>query len=191
VVPLPFFDLRWQDIPDIFIVAFIIYRVLLLLVGTRAMQLIRGVMIIGLIGALANVLELRSLSWIIGKLLSAFIIVIPILFQPELRHMLEELGKGHLWKVDKNEEMVDIKADNLTKAMLYCNILTFMSEVASSTFRREAETFARASSQVSSRAKPGCRTTSPMLSWLHLSSSLIRACSLFSLIGPFPPRFIR
>jgi diadenylate cyclase len=106
--------------PDIFIVAFIIYRVLLLLVGTRAMQLIRGVMIIGLIGALANILELRSLSWIIGKLLSAFIIVIPILFQPELRHMLEELGKGHLWKVDNNEEMVDIKAENLTKAMLYC-----------------------------------------------------------------------
>lgn len=117
---MPFFDLRWQDMPDIFIVAFIIYRVLLLLVGTRAMQLIRGVMIIGLIGALANVLELRSLSWIIGKLLSAFIIVIPILFQPELRHMLEELGKGHLWKVDNNEEMVDIKAENLTKAMLYC-----------------------------------------------------------------------
>ncbi len=112
---MPFFDLRWQDIPDIFIVAFIIYRVLLLLVGTRAMQLIRGVMIIGLICALANVLELRSLSWIIGKLLSAFIIVIPILFQPELRHMLEELGKGHLWKVDNNEEMVDIKADNLTR----------------------------------------------------------------------------
>ena len=82
MVPLPFFDLRWQDIPDIFIVAFIIYRVLLLLVGTRAMQLIRGVMIIGLIGALANILELRSLSWMIGKLLSAFIIVIPILFQP-------------------------------------------------------------------------------------------------------------
>ncbi len=35
--------------------------------------------------------------------------------------MLEELGKGHLqWKVDNNEEMVDIKAENLTKAMLYC-----------------------------------------------------------------------
>ena len=115
---MPFFDLRWQDIPDIFIVAFIIYRVLLLLVGTRAMQLIRGVMIIGLVGVLANILELRSLSWIIGKMLSAFLIVIPILFQPELRHMLEELGKGHLWKVDKDDEMVEIKAENLTVKFL-------------------------------------------------------------------------
>jgi len=117
---MPFFDLRWQDIPDILIVAYIIYRVLLLLVGTRAMQLIRGVLIIALIGALANVLELRSLSWIIGKLLSAFIIVIPILFQPELRHMLEELGKGHLWHVEKDEEKLDTRADQLAKALIYC-----------------------------------------------------------------------
>ncbi|MEG1799745.1 MAG: diadenylate cyclase CdaA [Synergistaceae bacterium] len=96
--------------PDIVIVAFIIYRVLMLLVGTRAMQLLRGVLIIGLIGAVANILELRSLSWIIEKLLSAFIIVIPILFQPELRHMLEELGKGHLWRASKDGK----------EAMIYC-----------------------------------------------------------------------
>ena len=117
---MPFFDLRWQDLPDILIVAFIIYRVLMLLVGTRAMQLIRGVLIIGIIGVLANVLELRSLSWIIVKLLSAFIIVLPILFQPELRHMLEELGKGHLWQVEKDENVIDVKADQLAKALLYC-----------------------------------------------------------------------
>lgn len=117
---MPFFDLRWQDIPDIIIVAFIIYRVLMLLVGTRAMQLLRGVLIIGLIGAVANILELRSLSWIIEKLLSAFIIVIPILFQPELRHMLEELGKGHLWRAGKDGKEIDERADQLVKAMVYC-----------------------------------------------------------------------
>ena len=117
---MPFFDLRWQDIPDMLIVAYIIYRVLLLLVGTRAMQLLRGVLIIGLIGALANILELRSLSWIIGKILSAFIIVIPILFQPELRHMLEELGKGRLWQTGQDNKKIDVRAEQLTKAMLYC-----------------------------------------------------------------------
>ena len=63
---MAFFDLRWQDFLDILIVAFLIYRVLMLLVGTRAMQLLRGVLIIGFIGAVANILELRSLSWIIG-----------------------------------------------------------------------------------------------------------------------------
>lgn len=117
---MPFFDLRWQDIPDIFIVALIIYKVLELLAGTRAMQLLRGVMIIGFIGAAANILELRSLSWMIGKLLSAFIIVIPILFQPELRHMLEELGKGHIWKAGNTDQEIDQRADNLANALIYC-----------------------------------------------------------------------
>ncbi|MDO5115791.1 MAG: diadenylate cyclase CdaA [Synergistaceae bacterium] len=117
---MAFFDLRWQDFLDIFIVAFLIYRVLLLLVGTRAMQLIRGVLVVGLIGALANILELRSLSWLIGRILGAFIIVIPILFQPELRRMLEELGKGHLWKVGSDEKGIDRRAEQLAKALIYC-----------------------------------------------------------------------
>lgn len=117
---MAFFDLRWQDFLDILIVAFLIYRILMLLVGTRAMQLLRGVLIIGFIGAVANILELRSLSWIIGKMLGAFIIVVPVLFQPELRHMLEELGKGHLWKVGRNEEDIDLRAEQLSKALTYC-----------------------------------------------------------------------
>lgn len=117
---LSLLDLRWQDFLDIVIVAFLIYRVLLLLVGTRAMQLIRGVLIIGLIGAVSNLLELRSLSWIIGQMLSAFIIVIPILFQPELRRMLEELGKGHLWKVEEDGRSIDQRAEQLAKALVYC-----------------------------------------------------------------------
>ncbi|MGI6442244.1 MAG: TIGR00159 family protein [Synergistaceae bacterium] len=117
---MPFISLRWQDIPDIFIVAFVIYRVLMLLVGTRAMQLLRGLLIIGFIGAIANILELRTLSWIIGKVLGAFIIVIPILFQPELRHMLEELGKGHLWRSDTENKSADIRAEHLTKSLIYC-----------------------------------------------------------------------
>lgn len=117
---MAFFNLRWQDFLDILIVAFLIYRILLLLVGTRAMQLIRGLMIIGLIGAAANLLDLRSLSNIMGRMIGALIIIIPILFQPELRRMLEELGKGHLWKVGSSTQEIDQRAEQLTKALLYC-----------------------------------------------------------------------
>lgn len=117
---MSFFDIRWQDIPDILIVAFIIYKVLMLLVDTRAMQLIRGLLIIGFIGALANIMEFRSLSWILTRILSAFIVVIPILFQPELRRMLEELGKGHMWRREQNSQAIERKADHLAKALLYC-----------------------------------------------------------------------
>ena len=117
---MAFFNLRWQDFLDILIVAFLIYRILLLLVGTRAMQLIRGVMVIGLIGAAADLLDLRSLSNIKGRMIGALIIIIPILFQPELRRMLEELGKGHLWKVGSSTQEIDLRAEQLTKALLYC-----------------------------------------------------------------------
>lgn len=117
---MAFFNLRWQDFLDILIVAFLIYRILLLLVGTRAMQLIRGLLIIGLIGAAANLLDLRSLSNIMGRMIGALIIIIPILFQPELRRMLEELGKGHLWKVGSSTQEIDQRAEQLTKALLYC-----------------------------------------------------------------------
>lgn len=117
---MTFFNLRWQDFLDILIVAFLIYRILLLLVGTRAMQLIRGLLIIGLIGAAANLLDLRSLLNIMGRMIGALIIIIPILFQPELRRMLEELGKGHLWKVGSSTQEIDQRAEQLTKALLYC-----------------------------------------------------------------------
>lgn len=117
---MPIFNLRWQDFPDILIVAYIFYRVLMLLLGTRAMQLLRGIIIIGFVGVIANILELRSLTWLIHKLLGAFIIVIPILFQPELRHLLEELGKGRLLQIIDNDDEALRKADEMTKAIMYC-----------------------------------------------------------------------
>ena len=117
---MAFFNLRWQDFLDILIVAFLIYTILLLLVGTRAMQLIRDLLIIALIGTAANLLDLRSLSNIMGRMIGALIIIIPILFQPELRRMLEELGKGHLWKVGSSTQEIDQRAEQLTKALLYC-----------------------------------------------------------------------
>jgi len=116
---MSFIELRWQDIPDILIVAFIFYKVLMLLAGTRAMQLLRGILVIGLIGAFANVFEFRTLSWLIERLLGAFIIIIPILFQPELRRILEELGKGRIVNVAE-EGVQEKRARQLCDALLYC-----------------------------------------------------------------------
>ncbi len=118
---MTFISWRWQDIPDILIVAFIIYKVLLLFVGTRAMQLLRGVMLIGLFGALAKLLEFRTLSWVISHLLGAFIIVIPILFQPELRRILEELGKGRIIS-NYDAETMKKRSQQLVDAIIYCKL---------------------------------------------------------------------
>ncbi len=114
------FDLfRWQDILDILIVAFIIYRLLLLLVGTRAMQLVKGLLILGGISALARLLQLSTVSWFLAKTLTVLVIAIPIVFQPELRKMLEELGRGRIWKRSQVEKRAQFLSEEITNALLF------------------------------------------------------------------------
>ncbi|GHV30603.1 membrane protein [Synergistales bacterium] len=101
------------------IVAFLIYRVMLFFVGTRAMQLGRGLLMICAAGAIARSLDLRSISWLMSNLLSAFLIAIPIVFQPELRHLLEVLGRGRLLGGSQKGGDGEANADALFRAVMY------------------------------------------------------------------------
>ncbi|MGC9371786.1 MAG: diadenylate cyclase CdaA [Thermovirgaceae bacterium] len=112
-------NIRWQDFIDIAIIAFIFYRILLLLVDTRAMQLVKGLFVLGLLAAVARVIQLEALSWMLGKLLGVIIIAIPIVFQPELRRMLEELGRGNILRRRQAEELAAQLSDEVTRALLY------------------------------------------------------------------------
>ncbi len=110
---------RWLDILDIAIISFILYRFLLLLLDTRAMQLMKGLFILGGIAAVAKILELSALSWLLSKVLGVVFIASPIIFQPELRRLLEELGRGNLWQRRMAEERAEHLADEVTRALLY------------------------------------------------------------------------
>ena len=113
-------SLRWQDLIDILIVAFISYRVLLFFVGTRAMQLVRGLFVIVLLGIMARSLELRTITWLLSRLLSAVIIAIPVVFQPELRRLLEEIGRSGLISGRKSvDDIADSCSEALTGAITY------------------------------------------------------------------------
>jgi diadenylate cyclase len=116
-----FINFHWQDLIDILVVAFLAYRVMLFFVDTRAMQLVRGLLVIAVVGAIARALELRTISWLIGYLLSAFLIAIPIVFQPELRRLLEELGRGRLFSggASQASELGETFAEATLKAVLY------------------------------------------------------------------------
>lgn len=92
--------LRWQDLADILIIAYIIYRVLLFLRGTRAFQLVKGLLFIFLLNGLARFLGLHAISYFLERVISLSFIVIPILFQPELRRGLEGLGGG-FWEANR------------------------------------------------------------------------------------------
>lgn len=96
---------HWQDIIDIVVITIVVYNLLQLIVGTRAVQLVRGLLIIGVFAAAARIFDLRTLSWFLGKALGVLVVAIPIVFQPELRKMLEELGRGGgLWQGGKKAQ---------------------------------------------------------------------------------------
>ncbi len=87
--------LGWIDVLDILLVASVVFFVLYLLRGTRAVPLLRGVVILLIvIFLLSSVLHLRAFGWLAENTLPALLVAIPVVFQPELRRALERLGRG-------------------------------------------------------------------------------------------------
>ena len=83
---------------DILVVTIIIYWLLWVAQGTRALQLIRGmVTLFVLLYLLGWVLELNTLNWILERIWPALIVAIPVIFQPELRRAFEQLGHTGTW----------------------------------------------------------------------------------------------
>jgi diadenylate cyclase len=88
-------QLDWRSALDIAIVAAIVYWLLTLIKGTTAVMLVRGIVTLLLVGAvLVNVLHLTVLGWLLRNSIPALIVAIPILFQPELRRALEQVGRA-------------------------------------------------------------------------------------------------
>nr|WP_282012913.1 diadenylate cyclase CdaA [Pyramidobacter piscolens] len=111
---------RWQDVTDIALVTYIIYKTLSLLVGTRAIQLVKGLFLLVVLSFVARWLNLDTFSWILTQGFSALLIIVPIIFQPELRRILEELGRGSMWRRSKALKRAEVVADEVSKALMYC-----------------------------------------------------------------------
>lgn len=79
---------------DITVVWWVLYRLIMLLRGTKAVQLFRGILVIAIIRILAWYLQLRSVGAIIDQVLNWSVIAIVVIFQPEIRRGLEHIGRG-------------------------------------------------------------------------------------------------
>ncbi|MFZ5596815.1 MAG: diadenylate cyclase CdaA [Bacillota bacterium] len=82
---------------DILIVAFVLYRLMLLIKGTRAVQLLKGLAVLVVATAASSLLQLYTLQWLLKQAMTALVVALPIVFQPELRRALEKLGGGSLF----------------------------------------------------------------------------------------------
>ncbi len=86
-------NIQWNDIIEICIIAFALYNILVWIKNTKAWVLLKGIIVIVAFAFLAYILNLRTILWIAGKTISVGIIALVIIFQPELRRALEQLGR--------------------------------------------------------------------------------------------------
>ena len=84
--------MQWSDYLDIFVVAFLIYNLLPYLKTPNVKKIVRTVGALVLIAWLTDVLQLHTINWILSQLLTIGLLAFVVLFQPELRHMLNHLG---------------------------------------------------------------------------------------------------
>ncbi|MCI8880671.1 MAG: TIGR00159 family protein [Clostridiaceae bacterium] len=101
-----------SDYIDIALVAYLIYRAMKLLRDTAAFRLAKGIFVLFLVMATANFFYLNTISWVFEQVMSYGLISAFIIFQPELRRMLEQLGKGSVTKIlmGHEEEKGDVES---------------------------------------------------------------------------------
>ena len=81
-----------NDIIDILIVAFLFYTVMRLIRSTSAARIARSILLLLVVTGLTEIFKLYTLNWILSKILEIGVIALVIMFQPELRRILEKLG---------------------------------------------------------------------------------------------------
>ncbi|HIP83380.1 MAG TPA: TIGR00159 family protein, partial [Desulfocapsa sulfexigens] len=86
--------LRWQDILDILVVAFIIYQLIAIIRGTRSVQMVLGLIVVGVVYFMASILDLVTLQWLLKTFLSSLFLIIVIVFQQDIRKALTQVGKS-------------------------------------------------------------------------------------------------
>ena len=115
-----FRTISFIDIIDILIVAYIIYRIMKLLKDTSAERLINGIIILVGIMLLASMLHLTMISWLLQQALNVGLFAIVVVFQPELRRLLEQIGKGNFSRLIVPADAPDEVESMITATVSAC-----------------------------------------------------------------------
>lgn len=109
-----FVGFRLIDVLDIVIVAYLVYKILGFIQETRAQQLVRGLVVLGIVFFLSDFLKLYLLNWLLRNFVTVGLFALIVLFQPELRRGLEQLGRrnivsGQFRSLDKENAIEVVK----------------------------------------------------------------------------------
>ncbi|MGG1554257.1 diadenylate cyclase CdaA [Paenibacillus ferrarius] len=97
-----------KDIVDILIVSYVIYKLILLVRGTRAIQLMKGILVVVIAWAVSIWFQLSTLQWMMNQTFTFGVLGVIVIFQPELRRALEQLGRGKIFSRASSEEDQDV-----------------------------------------------------------------------------------
>ena len=122
ILGLPDIMVTWVDVIEIFIISFLFYSVLLWIKSTRAWNLFKGILVMLSFVLVAGIFQMNTIIWLAQNTLNVGLIALVIIFQPELRKALENLGGknilGRLFSISKTENIKfsDKTIDELVKA---------------------------------------------------------------------------
>ena len=85
------------DVLDILVVAYFLFRIYLMLKNTRAATLVKGLLVLAVILFISKWLNLHVITWLLEKSMTVVMVALPVVFQPELRRALEQIGRGRLF----------------------------------------------------------------------------------------------
>ncbi len=108
----------WVDYIDIAIIAFLIYQLVILTRQTRAIQVLKGLAVIIVASYVSELMGLTALNWVLRSILNNGVIALMILFQPELRRALEQIGRSA--KLDRSAQRDESEriVDEITQCLL-------------------------------------------------------------------------
>lgn len=89
-------DFNFGDLLDIVLVAYLIYKAVQLIRETRAAQLVKGIMLLVVVVVLVKLFQMDTMDWLIENMMDAAVFAVLVVFQPELRRMLEQMGRSRI-----------------------------------------------------------------------------------------------
>ncbi len=102
-------QIRWQDILDILLVWIVLYRLLLIIKGTRAIQMLAGLGVLLVASVVSRYLKLFTMDWLIQSFWAYIVIALIVLFQPEIRRALAQMGEAPFLPFASAEELKSLE----------------------------------------------------------------------------------
>lgn len=106
---------------DIALVWYVLYKLIMLIRGTKAIQLLKGIVVVFVVRLISSEFNLQTIQWITDQAIGWGFIVIIILFQPELRRALEQIGRGNIFSrgSKSEEEMLEQMIESIVQSCNY------------------------------------------------------------------------